>query len=344
MTTSTQQSAPTPQGMGTPVLKVNNLKTYLYTRWGVTKAVDGISFEVYEGETLGIVGESGCGKSMTALSILRLSPKPASQIVGGEIILDGVDLLTLNEDEMRKVRGTDLSMILQDPQTSLNPVFTIGNQLLETITLHQGEGATKASLKERAINMLRRMGVPAPERRMEAFPHQMSGGMKQRVVGGIAIESEPKVLIADEPTTALDVTIQAQYLRLLKTIQEETNMAIVFITHDFGVVAKMCDRVAVMYAGRIVEQGTVQEVFNSPSHPYTQALMSSVPKMEEKVEKLYSIEGQPPALFDLPVGCAFAARCQFADARCEAEYPPTFMKTPHRSAACWRMESEWQPN
>ena len=343
MTTSAEQTSPTRRNTGAPVLQVKNLRTYLYTRWGVTKAVDGISFEVYEGETLGIVGESGCGKTMTALSVLRLTPKPASRIIGGEIILDGVDLLTLSEDEMRKVRGREISMILQDPQTSLNPVFTIGNQLLETIKLHNSDGASRASLKERAINMLRRMGVPAPERRMDAFPHQMSGGMKQRVVGGIAIESQPRVMIADEPTTALDVTIQAQYLRLLKTIQEETKMAIVFITHDFGVIAKMCDRVAVMYAGRIVEQGTVREVFNSPSHPYTQALMSSVPKMEEKVEKLYSIEGQPPALFDLPVGCSFAPRCQFADARCEAEYPPMFAKTPQRMAACWRMEGEWQP-
>ncbi len=343
MTTNAEQTSPTPRNTGTPVLQVKDLKTYLYTRWGVTKAVDGVSFEVYEGETLGIVGESGCGKSMTALSVLRLTPKPASHIVGGEIILDGVDLLTLSEDEMRKVRGRQISMILQDPQTSLNPVFTIGNQLLETIALHNSNGASKASMKERAINMLRRMGVSAPERRMEAFPHQLSGGMKQRVVGGIAIESQPRVMIADEPTTALDVTIQAQYLRLLKSIQEETKMAIVFITHDFGVISKMCDRVAVMYAGRIVEQGTVREVFNSPSHPYTQALMSSVPKMEEKVEKLYSIEGQPPALFDLPVGCAFAARCQFADARCEAQYPPMFAKTPQRMAACWRMEAEWQP-
>lgn len=343
MTSSTEHPSSTPQRMGTPVLEVRDLKTYLYTRWGVTKAVDGVSFDVHEGETLGIVGESGCGKSMTALSMLRLTPQPASRIVGGQVILDGVDLLQLSEDDMRKVRGREISMILQDPQTSLNPVFTIGNQLLETISLHGGQGATKASMKERAINMLRRMGVPAPERRMEAYPHQMSGGMKQRVVGGIAIESKPRVMIADEPTTALDVTIQAQYLRLLKTIQEETKMAIVFITHDFGVIAKMCDRVAVMYAGRIVEQGTVREVFNSPSHPYTQALMSSVPKMEEKVDKLYSIEGQPPALFDLPIGCAFAARCQFANARCETEYPPMFAKTPQRMAACWNMEGQWQP-
>jgi oligopeptide/dipeptide ABC transporter ATP-binding protein len=343
MTSSTEQPSSPTRRTGSPVLQVKNLKTYLYTRWGVTKAVDDISFEVYEGETLGIVGESGCGKSMTALSMVRLTPKPASRIVGGEIILDGVDLLQLSEDEMRKVRGREISMILQDPQTSLNPVFTIGNQLLETISLHAEKGAMKTTLKDRAISMLRRMGVPAPERRMEAYPHQMSGGMKQRVVGGIAIESKPRVMIADEPTTALDVTIQAQYLRLLKTIQEETKMAIVFITHDFGVVAKMCDRVAVMYAGRIVEQGTVREVFNSPAHPYTQALMSSVPKMDEKVDKLYSIEGQPPALFDLPVGCAFAARCAFADARCEAEYPPTFAKTDERMAACWNMEGEWQP-
>ena len=221
-----------------PVLEVNDLRTYFSLDEGTLKAVDGVSFDVHEGETLGIVGESGCGKSMTALSMLRLTPQPASRIVGGQVILDGVDLLQLSEDDMRKVRGREISMILQDPQTSLNPVFTIGNQLLETISLHGGKKATKASLKERAITMLRRMGVPAPERRMEAYPHQMSGGMKQRVVGGIAIESKPRVMIADEPTTALDVTIQAQYLRLLKTIQaaftREPDLINLMRDADFG--------------------------------------------------------------------------------------------------------------
>src|SRR5215211_2741269 len=301
------------------VLDVRDLRTYLYTRWGVTKAVDGVSFQVHEGETLGIVGESGCGKSMTALSLLRLAPKPAARTESGEVLLDGVDLLRLSEDEMREYRGRKISMILQDPQTSLDPLFTVGNQLIETLKAHQKENASRKSLWERAVDALRQVRVADPERRMSAYPHEMSGGMKQRVVGATALLSRPRVLIADEPTTALDVTIQAQYLRLLKRVQEETGVSIIFITYDMGVVAKMCDRAVVMYAGRIVEHGTVRELFNSPTHPYTQALLASVPKIDQKVERLYSIEGQPPALFDLPEGCRFAPRCQYADDRCRAE-------------------------
>lgn len=326
---------------GDVVLDVRDLRTYLYTRWGVTKAVDGVSFQVREGETLGIVGESGCGKSMTALSLLRLAPKPAARTESGEILLDGVDLLKLSEAEMREFRGSKISMILQDPQTSLDPLFTIGDQLIETLIAHQKSPEPRKKLWDRAVDALRQVRVADPERRMSAYPHEMSGGMKQRVVGATALLSRPRVLIADEPTTALDVTIQAQYLRLLKRVQEETGVSIIFITHDMGVVAKMCDRAVVMYAGRIVEHGTVRELFNTPTHPYTAALLSSVPKMEKRVERLYSIEGQPPALFDLPPGCRFAPRCQYADDRCRAEYPSTFTSDTGHDVACWRQEGIW---
>jgi oligopeptide/dipeptide ABC transporter ATP-binding protein len=240
---------------------------------------------------------------------------------------------------MRKVRGREISMILQDPQTSLNPVFTIGNQLMESLGLVHKE--PRKSMIERAVEALRNVNVAAPERRLDDFPHQMSGGMKQRVVGAIAMSCEPGLIIADEPTTALDVTIQLQYLRLLKDIQAKTGLAIIFITHDFGVVARMCDRVAVMYAGRIVENGPVRDLFNEPSHPYTQALIASVPKLEERVERLFSIEGQPPLLSDLPVGCRFADRCAFAKDRCVEEYPPSFTIKEGHTADCWRLDPSW---
>jgi len=255
--------------------------------------------------------------------------------------LQGENLLDKTEREMRDIRGERLSMILQDPQTSLNPVFTIGNQLLEAISSHH-QGSSK-SLLSRAIHALRQVRVAAPEQRVDDYPHQMSGGMKQRVVGAIALSCEPHVIIADEPTTSLDVTIQAQYLRLLREIQEETGLSIIFITHDFGIVAKMCDRVMVMYAGRVVERGPVRDIFNNPSHPYTQALLRSVPSMDEDVERLYSIEGQPPPLWDLPKGCRFADRCEYADDRCRREYPPTLTVGKNGSthtAACWRLESK----
>ncbi len=326
------------------VLEVKNLKTYLYTRWGTTQAVDDISFYLNEGESLGIVGESGCGKSMTAVSLMRLPPRPAGRIIAGEIILDGTDILQLNEEEMRTFRGNKISMILQDPHASLNPVFTVGNQLMEAVTTHLKEKLNKPQVIDRAVDALRMVQVAAPERRMHDYPHQMSGGMKQRVVGAMAIASRPKVLIADEPTTALDVTIQAQYLRLLRRIQEETGVSIIFITHDFGVVAKMCDRAVVMYAGKIVEQGTTRQLFNNPAHPYTQALMASVPKMEEHVEKLYSIEGSPPTLYNLKPGCRFAARCPLVDDRCRTEYPPDYNGPDGHTAACWRLEGKWQPS
>jgi len=345
MTNATQATDGSSRIKANRVLEVKNLQTYLFTRWGTTRAVDGISFSLQEGESLGIVGESGCGKSMTAVSLMRLPPKPAGKIVGGQIVLDGVDMVQLPEDEMRNYRGNKIAMILQDPHASLNPVFTVGNQLTEVVTTHAKEKLQKSVVFDRAVDALRMVQVAAPERRMHDYPHQMSGGMKQRVVGAMAIASRPRVLIADEPTTALDVTIQAQYLRLLRRIQEEVGVSIIFITHDFGVVAKMCDRAVVMYAGRIVEQGITRELFNNPAHPYTQALMSSVPKMEEQVEKLFSIEGSPPPLFNLPQGCRFAARCAFVEDRCRAEYPTTFVSADGaHTAACWRLEGKWQPS
>ena len=332
------------KGSGDVVLDVQDLQTHLFTRWGVTRAVDGVSFHIREGETLGLVGESGSGKSMTALSLLRLLPE-AARIVGGRILLDGDDVVRMSTAEVRQIRGRRISMILQDPQTALNPVFTVGNQLMEAIAGRGGSDAARKSqtnAKIRALEVLRMMHVASPEQRLADFPHQMSGGMKQRVVGGIAIESQPRLLIADEPTTALDVTIQAQYLRLLKEIQRETGTAILFITHDLGVVARMCDRVAVMYAGRIVEQGGVQEIFDDPSHPYTQALLGSIPPMEERVERLTAIEGQPPALYALPQGCRFADRCPHAHERCNEAYPAEFTGPGGHTAACWLLEEQWK--
>jgi oligopeptide/dipeptide ABC transporter ATP-binding protein len=308
----------------------------------VVRAVDGLSLTLHEGETLGLVGESGCGKTMTALSVLRLLPQPAGRIVRGQILLDGEDLVTKSEAEMERVRGRKVAMILQDPQTSLNPVFSIGNQIVEALRVHRrAEG--KRGLWQRAGDALRRVKVAAPEERLRDYPHQMSGGMKQRVVGAIAVAGEPRVLIADEPTTALDVTIQLQYLALLKEIQARTRLAMLFITHDFGIVARMCDRVAVMYAGRIVEHGPLRTLFRAPRHPYTQALMAAVPRMNV-VDRLTAIDGQPPALHRLPAGCRFAPRCRYVDARCHAEYPPAIPVGPAHEAACWRVEPSPTPS
>lgn len=330
-----------------PLLEVRDLSTHLTTKAGVVKAVDGVSFHLHAGETLGIVGESGSGKSMTARSILRMEPQPAGEIVGGEVLLNGEDLLRKTEEEMRAVRGKRISMILQDPQTSLNPVFTVGNQILEAARIHDPQ-ADRTSLHRRVVDLLRQVNVAAPEKRVNDYPHEMSGGMKQRVVGAIAISSEPDIIIADEPTTSLDLTIQAQYLRLLKEIQERTQAAIIFITHDFGIVAKMCDRVAVMYAGRIVEQGDVRAIFNQPSHPYTHALINSVPHVEKRVERLYSIPGQPPMPGAEITGCPFADRCEYADDRCTQERPPAFAGrsgNAGHTADCWRLEDpSWQLN
>ena len=330
-----------------PLLDVRDLRLHLTTKAGVVKAVDGVSFHLHAGETLGIVGESGSGKSMTARSILRMEPKPAGEIVGGQVLLDGDDLLKKTEEQMRAVRGKRISMILQDPQTSLNPVFTVGNQIMEAARIHDPRADRKA-LHQRVVDLLRQVNVAAPEKRVNDYPHEMSGGMKQRVVGAIAISSEPDIIIADEPTTSLDLTIQAQYLRLLRQIQERTGAAIIFITHDFGIVAKMCDRVAVMYAGRIVEQGDVRAIFNHPSHPYTHALINSVPQVEKRVERLFSIPGQPPVPGEELQGCPFADRCSYVDDRCRRERPPVFAgrsgNTAH-AAECWRLEDpEWQLN
>ena len=318
-----------------PVLDVQGLKTYFFTRSGVVKAVDGVSFTLMPGETLGIVGESGSGKSMTALSLMQLVPQPAGRIVGGRILFQGEDLVQKSQSEMQEIRGRDICMILQDPMTSLNPVFTIGNQLVETV--RQNKEPHQASLMDRAIELLQKVKIPSPEIRMSNYPHQMSGGMRQRVVGSIAIAGAPKVLIADEATTSLDATIQYQYLVLLKELQAETGMSIIFITHDFGIVAKMCDRVAVMYAGRVAEIADVRDLFNNPAHPYTEALMRSVPNVDEEVEYLYSIEGQPPALDNLPPGCTFAPRCPYVFDRCNEAFPDLIQVGDRHSATCWKL-------
>jgi oligopeptide/dipeptide ABC transporter ATP-binding protein len=326
---------------GEPLLRVEDLQTYFYTRTGVVKAVDGITFDLHPGETLGIVGESGSGKSMTAWSILGLVPQPAGKIVGGKIIFKGQNLLEASEAEMRAIRGSGISMVMQDPLTSLNPVFTIGSQVIESLRM-ENKGSM-AKLKTMAAELLAKVSIPSPETRLTAYPHEMSGGMRQRVVGAIAISRFPSVLIADEPTTSLDATVQLQYLKLLKEIQENTGAAIIFITHDLGIVANMCDRVGVMYAGKFVEQAPVQPLFDNPAHPYTEALMRSVPDLEVDVDHLPSIDGQPPSPDDLPPGCAFAPRCEHAFDKCEV-YPDIFKIGENHTAACWRHSGEYASN
>ena len=267
---------------------------------------------------------------------MRLIPIPPGRIVTGSIVLDGEDIIPISEEEMAQIRGSKIALIIQDPMTSLNPVFSIGNQVEEAITLHQD--IPKRTVMERALDVLRKVNIPAAEVRAKDYPHQMSGGMRQRVVGAMGISCQPQVLIADEPTTSLDVTIQAQYLKLLKDIQKESDLSIIFITHDFGIVAKMCDRVAVMYAGRIVEHGSVRDIFNNPSHPYTEALLASVPKMDRDVDRLFSIDGQPPPLHDLPVGCSFADRCPVVMDKCREQYPDSRQVSDGHVASCWRVE------
>lgn len=314
-------------------IEVKDLKTHFFTRRGVIKAVDGISFSIEEGETLGLVGESGSGKSITCLSLLKLVPQPAGRIVGGQVLLNGEDLIPKSEKEMRQIRGKKISMILQEPMTSLNPVFTIVNQVAEPIRMHQKLNKKKA--REKVKEMLRLVKIPSPEVRMKEYPHQMSGGMRQRIVGAMMLSCQPDLLIADEPTTALDVTIQAQFLKLIKDIQLDTNLSMIVVTHDFGIVARVCDQVAVMYAGKIVENAPIRELFNNPQHPYTQALMNSLPTMERKVKRLYSIEGQPPDLGDLPPGCSFSPRCPKAMDVCLQENPGhTVVKEGH-VLSCW---------
>ena len=315
------------------ILDIKDLKTHFFTRRGVVKAVDGVSFSLKKGETLGLVGESGSGKSITCLSILRLVPKPAGRIVGGQIMFDGEDLLTKSRREMRQVRGKRISMILQDPMTSLNPVFTIGYQVAEPLVIHRGY--SRSTVWEQVKEVLRLVRIPSPEIRMKEYPHQMSGGMRQRMSGAMVLSCEPNILIADEPTTALDVTIQAQFLRLFKDIQQQSNLSMIVVTHDLGIVAKVCDKLAVMYAGRIVESAGVRELFNNPSHPYTSALLNSLPKMQENVARLYSIKGQPPELHALPPGCAFAPRCTEAMEVCHQEGPPQTEIGENHRMSCW---------
>ena len=316
------------------LLQVEDLHTSFFTRAGEVKAVDGISFYVREGETFGLVGESACGKTVTGLSLLRLLPEPAGRIVGGKIILDGTNLLELSKKEMRKIRGKKISMILQDPMTSLNPVYTVGDQIAESIRLHQNLPDDNMVEKE-VISALRLLKIPAPEQRLHDYPFQMSGGMRQRVVGAIAMSCRPRLLIADEPTTALDATIQAQYIALFKDIQKNTNVAIIFITHDFGVVANMCHRVAVMYAGKIVETATTRTIFKASKHPYTRALIDSVPRLDRKDDRLYSIKGQPPSLLNLPPGCRFSPRCSVAQEVCHQQEPPEVEIGDGHSVSCW---------
>ncbi len=335
--------------MGEALLEVRDLRTYIYTRRGVVHAVNGASFSVQRGETLGIVGESGSGKSMTCLSIMRLLPEPGGRIVGGEILFNGEDLLYKNAEEMRQIRGAQIAMILQDPMASLNPAFTVGTQIAEPLRLHRGLRGRK--VRTRVVELLQQVGISAPEQRVTAFPHQMSGGMRQRVAGAIAISCQPSLLLADEPTTSLDVTIQAQYLRLLKDLQRQTNVALIFVTHDLGIVAKMCDRVAVMYAGQIVESGTTRDIFMQPRHPYTMALLDCLPTLTRGREPLATIEGQPPDLAYLPPGCSFAPRCPLAQEQCHTTSPPLEELLSGHSVACWRVEQtaesagvlQWSP-
>jgi len=316
-----------------PVIEVKDLHTHLVTRWGTVKAVDGVSFSVGESETLGLVGESGSGKSMTCLSIVRLVPRPAARIVSGEVLLDGEDLLARSEREMQRIRGRKVAMILQDPMSSLNPVFSVGMQVREPVAAYHG--LRGRALGRRAAELLAAVKIPSPAARLRAFPHQLSGGMRQRVVGAMAIAAPPRLLIADEPTTSLDLTIQAQYLALLKELQERHRLAMIFVTHNLGIVARMCDRVAVMYAGRIVEMGPVRELFTAPAHPYTRALMESVPRLGARRELLTAIDGQPPDLAKLPPGCAFAPRCANVMERCRVEAPPEIAVSAGHATRCW---------
>jgi peptide/nickel transport system ATP-binding protein len=325
-----------------PVLLVEDLQTYFYTRAGLVKAVDGVSFSLRRGETLAIVGESGCGKSVTALSLMRLVADPPGRIVGGAVRLDGRDLLGLDAPAMRQVRGKEISMIFQEPMTSLNPVMTIGRQIGEALILH--EAGSRESVRTRTLEMLQLVGIPEPAQRMKEYPHQLSGGMRQRAMIAMALACNPKVLIADEPTSALDVTIQAQILQLMANLRRNLGTAMILITHDLGVVAETADRVIVMYAGRKVEEAAVDELFAHPLHPYTRGLMRSIPRLAlmrhgtVPAERLQEIPGMVPALSALPAGCAFAPRCAFASDICRREYPRYEEKRAGHRAACWHSD------
>jgi peptide/nickel transport system ATP-binding protein len=324
-----------------PLLEIEDLRTYFFTRDGIVRAVDGVSLGVKGGETLGVVGESGCGKSVTALSILRLIPRPPGRIVSGAIRLEGTDLLTLSEPEMRGIRGNEISMIFQEPMTSLNPVLTVSRQISETLMLHQGLDSKPAA--ERTVAMLRLVKIPEPERRAQQYPHEMSGGMRQRVMIAMALACNPKLLIADEPTTALDVTIQAQILDLMRELKQKIDAAIILITHDLGVVAEMAQRVIVMYAGRKVEEAPVKELFRRPRHPYTVGLLNSVPHLgasrgRAEAPRLAEIPGMVPSLREEIIGCAFAPRCAFVTERCRREAPALELKATGHIVACFESD------
>ena len=331
---------------GEIVLEIEDLKTHFFTPDGVVRAVDGVSCEVRRGETLGVVGESGCGKSVTALSVLRLVADPPGRIVGGNIRFEGKDLLGASDADMEAIRGNDISMIFQEPMTSLNPLYTVGKQIGEAVALHQG--VSKREAMERAVEMLRRVHIPEPESRAHSYPHQLSGGMRQRVMIAMALCCNPKVLIADEPTTALDVTIQAQILELMREMQGSYGQAIVLITHDMGVVAENADRVIVMYAGRKVEEAEVDELFDHPGHPYTKGLLGAIPSLEVAAGsggaagggrgRLNEIEGMVPSLANLPPGCTFAERCAYAGDECRNAYPPHREHRPGHWVACWHAD------
>ncbi len=318
------------------LLEVKNLKTYFYTDDGVAKAVDDVSFTLDKGETLGLVGESGCGKSVSALSIMRLIPDPPGKIVGGEILFKGTDILKVPENVMQDIRGNDIGMIFQEPMTSLNPVFTCGDQIEEAVILHQK--LSKEAAKEKAIEMLKLVGIPAPEQRYLEYPHQLSGGMRQRIMIAMALSCNPEILIADEPTTALDVTVQAQILELIKKLQHELGMGVIMITHDLGVIAEVSTRVAVMYASKVAEYGNVDQIFYNPKHPYTIGLMNSIPKLNKSKTRLSTIEGNVPPPTSYPKGCHFCTRCTFAIEKCWTEEPPVVNIEPGHTAACWRVD------
>ncbi|NLL43935.1 MAG: ABC transporter ATP-binding protein [Firmicutes bacterium] len=317
------------------LLSVKNLKTHFFTDDGVIPAVDGISFDLDRGGTIGIVGESGCGKSVTSLSIMGLIPQPPGKIVDGEIIFEGQNLLQLSEEEMRHVRGNEISMIFQEPMTSLNPVFTVGNQISEAIMLHQG--LDKEAAREKSIEMLRLVGIPSPEQRVDDYPHQMSGGMRQRVMIAMALSCNPKLLIADEPTTALDVTIQAQILDLMAQLREELGTAIMMITHDLGVIAEVVEKVVVMYTGKIVEAADTLTIFKEPRHPYTVGLLASIPRLDSDGSRLQAIPGSVPIPGTFPEGCGFHPRCAFATELCVQQEPPAFEVAEGHYVACWKV-------
>ena len=323
-----------PAAGGGALLELERVSTHYVSARGtrVVRAVEDVSLRIGAGETLGIVGESGSGKSTLALTILRLLP-PAARIASGRMMFEGEDLLQKSDAEMRRVRGKRIAMILQDPMASLNPLFTIGDQVAEPIRVHEGVG--RANAWSRARDLLKAVRIPSPQTRLSQHPHEMSGGMRQRIVGAIGISCEPRLLIADEPTTSLDLTIQAQYLNLLRELQRAHGLALIFITHNLGIVAKMCDQLAVMYAGRVVEQGPVRQIFKAPAHPYTQALLNSIPRMSDMRQRLTAIEGQPPDLAALPPGCAFASRCPSAFDRCGAAEPPELVAADGSSVRCW---------